>query len=34
MLKFIDDKLETKINSNLKNEQKIHVLITYNETTF
>ncbi len=34
MSKFINNKLETKIDPNLKGEQKIHIFVIYNEITF
>ena len=34
MPKFIGNELETRIDPNLEGEQKIHVLVTHDETTF
>ena len=34
MSKFIGNELETRIDPNLEGEQKIHVLVTHDETTF
>ena len=34
MSKFIGNELEIRINLELEGEQQVHVLITYNETTF
>ncbi|CAG8748301.1 6495_t:CDS:2, partial [Funneliformis caledonium] len=34
MPKFTSDKLEIRIDSELEGEQQVHVLVTYDETTF
>ena len=34
MPKFIGDEFEIRIDPNLEDKQKIHVLVTHDETTF